>query len=352
MRGGEWVLAEIARMFPEAPIYTLMRRKGALIDELERREIHTSWLQLASFGGRRWRYLLPFMPSAIESFIFSDVDLVISTSHCVAKGVILPPGAFHLSYIHTPIRYAWDQRSVYLRRIPRPAKPFVQGTLARLRQWDMVSAARPDRVVANSHLVRWRILHYWRRSAEVIPPPVDTEFFTPGGEKSGRLLTVAALVPYKRVDMAIDVAARLGRELDIIGTGPERRRLEQGAGKGIRFLGRVSRDKLRETYRSAAAVVVPNVEDFGMVTVEALACGTPVVGLEASGTADSVRPGIDGELAGRATAEALTDAAERLLSRQWDPVALRSRARVFSREQFLIRFRFLLDRVGFGVDDQ
>ncbi len=216
----------------------------------------------------------------------------------------------------------------------------------------MVSAARPDRLVANSRLVRWRILHYWRRTAEVIPPPVDTAFFNLGGEKSGRLLTVAALVPYKRVDMAIDVAARLGRNLDIIGTGPERRRLEHRAGKGVRFLGRVSREELREAYRSAAALLVPNVEDFGMVTVEALACGTPVVGLEASGTADSVRTGLEGGLADTASAEALAAAAVAVLERQWDPDALRRRAMVFSRDQFLVRFRFLLDRMGFGVDDQ
>ena len=352
MRGGEWVLAEIAALFPDAPIYTLVHRKGSTIPDLERRVIKTSWLQSVSLGGKKWRFLLPFMPSAIESFTFPDTDLVISTSHCVAKGVIPPPGAFHLSYVHTPVRYAWDQRGVYLERVPRLALPLVQGVLANLRQWDMVSAARVDRLVANSRLVRWRIQHYWNREAEVIPPPVDTAFFTPGGEKGDRLLTVGALVPYKRVEVAIEVARSIGKQIDIIGVGPQARRLQRMAGPDVRFLGRVSREQLRDAYRSAAALLVPNVEDFGMVTVEALACGTPVAGLEASGTSDTVRVGREGELADRPTVEALAAATERVLARDWDADQLNQRAQVFSREQFLLRFRFLMDRLGFPMDGQ
>ena len=265
--------------------------------------------------------------------------------------MIPPPGAFHLSYIHTPVRYAWDQRGIYLERVPRPVLPVVQGVLANLRQWDMVSAARVDRLVANSRLVRWRIQHYWNREAEVIPPPVDTEFFTPGGEKNDRLLTVGALVPYKRVEVAIEVARTMGRKIDIIGTGPQQRRLERLAGPDVRFLGRVTREQLRDAYRSAAALLVPNVEDFGMVTVEALACGTPVAGLEASGTADTVRVGREGELADSPTVEALVGATGRVLGREWDTDKLCRRAQVFSREQFLLRFRFLLDRLGFTLLD-
>jgi len=349
MRGGEWVLAEIARMFPEAPIYTLVRRKGATIEEIEKRAIHTSWLQWLSFGGRKWRYLLYFMPSAIESFSFPDVDLVISTSHCVAKGVIPPPGAYHLSYIHTPVRYAWDQRGPYLARIPRPLLPVAQSILAGIRQWDMVSSARVDRVIANSRLVRWRVQHYWHRDAEVIPPPVDTKFFTPGGERSKRLLIVAALVPYKRVEVAIEVARQLHRPIDIIGTGPQWRSLKRMAGPDTRFLGWLSREGLRRAYREAAALVVPNIEDFGMVTVEALACGAPVIGLEASGTADIIRSGREGYLAPDSRIESLTTAGRKVLEKTWDTALLRKRAEVFSREQFLIRFRFLLDRLGYGM---
>jgi glycosyltransferase involved in cell wall biosynthesis len=348
MRGGEWVLREIASLFPDARIYTLVHRRGSVLSDLEAHPIHTSWLQKLSFGGRRWRYLLPLMPAAVENFNIPDADLVISSSHCVAKGVIPPPGAFHLSYVHTPMRYVWDQRLIYLQRIPKPLLPFAQGRLARLRQWDMVSSARVDRLIANSRLVAWRIKHYWNRSAEVIPPPVDTEFFTPGGDRGGSLLTVAALVPYKRVEMAIEVARRLGRTLEVVGTGPQQRWLGRIADDQVRFLGWVSRPELREAYRRAAALLVPNIEDFGMASVEALACGTPVVGLSSSGTSDVVRNGVEGRLAEENTVESLVEATAEALGRSWDPIQLRQRTEVFSRSAFQMRFRFLLDRIAFG----
>jgi glycosyltransferase involved in cell wall biosynthesis len=227
-------------------------------------------------------------------------------------------------------------------------QPVVESRLAKLRQWDMVSSARVDRLIANSRLVAWRIKHYWNRQAEVIPPPVATEYFTPGGERGDNLLTVAALVPYKRVEVAIEVAKRVGRPLEIVGTGPRMAQLRRLAGPDVRFLGWLDRDQLREAYQRAAAVLVPNIEDFGMVTVEALACGTPVIGLTASGTADVVRSGIDGELAEESGLDALVDATERALDQSWDQEVLRQRAEVFSREQFKVRFAFLLDRLGFG----
>jgi glycosyltransferase involved in cell wall biosynthesis len=347
MRGGEWVLYDIARMFPEAPIYTLVHRSGSVAPLLEEHAINTSWLQVPSFGGRRWRYLLPLMPAAAESFAFPDADLVISTSHCVAKGVIPPPGAYHISYVHTPMRYVWDQRARYLDPVPRMFRPVLEARFALLRQWDMVSSARVDRLVANSRLVAWRIKHYWNRTAEVIPPPVATEYFTPGGERGDTLLTVAALVPYKRVEVAIAVARKLGRTLEIVGTGPRMRALRRLGGPDVRFLGWMSRDELRAAYRRAAALLVPNVEDFGMVSVEALACGTPVVGLAQSGTADIVRAGVEGELAGESSVDALVDATSRVLDRRWDQQQLCQRADLFSRERFRTRFGFLLDRLGF-----
>lgn len=346
MRGGEWVLQEIARLFPGAPIYTLVHRPGSVTPELETHPIITSWLQAFTFGGRRWRHLLPLMPPAIESFTFPGADIVISTSHCVAKGVIPPPGAYHLSYVHTPMRYAWDQRSIYLDRMPRLISPAAEVWLNGLRQWDMVSSARVDRLIANSRLVAWRIKHYWNRNAEVIPPPVDTDFFTPGGERGDRLLTVGALVPYKRVEVAMAVAERLGRPLDVVGIGPRLGALRREAGSDVRFHGWIDRDRLRELYRRAAALVVPNIEDFGMATVEALACGTPAVGLVASGTADIVRPGAEGELATEPGVESLAEAVKRALDRNWDPEQLRNRALAFSRDRFVTRFRFTLDRLG------
>lgn len=348
MRGGEWVLAEIARLFPEATIHTLVHRPGKVSAELEQHPIRTSWLQHASFGGRRWRWLLPVMPAAIESLSLPQVDLVISTSHCVAKGVIPPPGAYHISYIHTPMRYAWDQREAYVEQLPSFMRPFLGLQLSRMREWDMVSAARVDRLLANSRLVAWRIRHYWNRAADVLPPPVDTEYFTPGGERGDSLLMVAALVPYKKVEVGIRVAQEVGRPLEVIGTGPMKKKLSRLGGEGVRFRDWVSRDELREAYRRAAALLVPNIEDFGMAAVEALSCGTPTIGLAESGTADVVRPGCDGALAPHETVDELAEATRRVLSSTWDVGQLRERAQTFSRERFLLRFHFLLDRLGFG----
>jgi glycosyltransferase involved in cell wall biosynthesis len=232
--------------------------------------------------------------------------------------------------------------------MPKLVHPVVEARLARLRQWDMVSSARVDRLIANSRLVAWRIRHYWNRDAEVIPPPVDTDFFTPGGERSDALLTVAALVPYKRVEMAIAVAERVGRPLEIVGTGPRMAALRRVAGPNVRFLGWLDRDELRAAYRRAAALLVPNVEDFGMVTVEGLACGTPAVGLAASGTADIVRDGRDGVLAQDSDLDSLVAATRSALERDWDPASLRRRSLTFSRDKFRERFRFLLDRMGFS----
>jgi glycosyltransferase involved in cell wall biosynthesis len=345
MRGGEAVLAEMASFFPAAPIYTVLRHPECSGGELDRHPVHTTWLQRVSFSGRYHRTLLPFMPEAVAGIDLSGYDLIISSSHCVAKGVIPPPGAVHLCYCHTPMRYLWDQRQQYLARVPGFVRPLVAAYLEKLRTWDVISAARVDHFVANSQLVARRIERYWRREAQVIPPPVDVDFFTPGGERGGHLLIVAALVPYKMVETGVAVAREMGLPLRIIGEGPMRRSLARGAPANVEFLGRVSRERLRDEYRAAGLLLVPNVEDFGMVTVEALACGTPVVGLEASGTADVVVTGEHGELAAEGSPKALAAACARVLGRTFPAAALRRRAESFSRARFRRRFAYLLERI-------
>jgi len=332
MRGGEAVLAEMASFFPDAPIHTLLMDPRWVEGELARHPIHTTWLQQLSLGGRYHRTLLPFIPEAIAGIDLHGYDLIISSSHCVAKGVIPPPGAVHLCYCHTPMRYVWDQRQQYLARVPQPVRPVVASYLDRMRTWDVISAARVDHFVANSQLVARRIERYWRREAQVIPPPVDTDFFTPGGARGAHLLMVAALVPYKRVETGIAVAREMGLPLRIVGEGPLRRSLKWRA-------------PLRDEFRAAALLLVPNVEDFGMAAVEALACGTPVVGLQASGTADIVASGEHGELAAEGSVSALAAAADRVLKATFDPRVLRARAESFSRARFRRRFSYLLERV-------
>jgi glycosyltransferase involved in cell wall biosynthesis len=345
MRGGEAVLAEMASFFPGAPIFTVLRHPECVGGELDLHPVYTTWLQHLSLSGRFHRTLLPFMPAAVAAIDLADFDLIISSSHCVAKGVIPPPGAVHLCYCHTPMRYLWDQRQQYLARVARPVRPLVAAYLEKLRTWDVISAARVDHFVANSQLVARRIERYWRREAQVIPPPVDVEFFTPGGERGSHLLIVAALVPYKMVETGVAVARELGLPLRIIGDGPLRRSLMRGAPKNVEFLGRVSRERLRDEFRSAALLLVPNVEDFGMVTVEALACGTPVVGLEGSGTADVVVSGEHGELAADGSVRGIAAACTRVLGRTFATALLRKRAESFSQARFRRRFTYLLERV-------
>ncbi|MFI5167920.1 MAG: glycosyltransferase [Thermoanaerobaculales bacterium] len=345
MRGGEAVLAEIASFFPKAPIYTLFARPERLEDELTRHPVHTSYLQRLTFGGRAYRKLLPLMPHAIAGFSLNGYDLIISSSHCVAKGVIPPPGAVHVCYCHTPMRYLWDQREEYMHYTSRLLRPLLRSLLEHLRTWDVVSAARVDHFVANSRLVARRIERYWRREAEVIPPPVDTDFFTPGDASRGGLLMVAALVPYKRVEVGIAVAQELELPLTVIGEGPLHGQLARRAPRGVRFLRRVSQERLRDEYRAAALLLVPNVEDFGMVTVEALACGTPVVGLANTGAADVVVSGEHGELVADGSVAAIVAACREVMARRWDPRNLRERAESFSRARFRRRFGYLLERV-------
>lgn len=350
MRGGEAVLAEIASFFPEAPIYTLFHRPGTITGELALHPIHTSFLQKLTGGGRWYRALLSLMHYGVAAFDLEGFDLVISSSHCVAKGIIPPPGAVHLCYCHTPMRYLWDQREEYLCRMSPLLRPLVRAKLEDLRAWDVVSAARVDHFIANSHLVARRIERYWRRRAEVVPPPIEVDFFTPGEAREAYVLMVAALVPYKRVDVGMAVAERLGRPLHIVGEGPLRGRLRRAAGPQVRFFDRLDAAELREQFRRAALLLVPNVEDFGMVAVEALACGTPVVGLAASGIADAVQSGVHGELAPDPSVAALVAACKRVLARDWDRAVLRQRAESFSRQRFRQRFRFLLERhvPGYG----
>ena len=339
MRGGEKVLESLAELFPGAPIYTLFHFPGSLSPELESRPIRASLLQHAPLLRRHYRRYLPFFPTAIEEHDLGGFDLVVSTSHCVAKGIIPAPGARHLCYCHTPMRYVWDQRDAYF--------PDRTGPLARLRslvldelgRWDQATSHRVDQFVANSSFVAARIRRYYDRSAVVVPPPVDTAFYTPAeGGRGEHCLVVSALSPYKRVDRAITACARLGRELLIVGTGPERARLQRIAGDGARFLGRVGDEELRDLYRGAACLLQPQIEDFGISAVEALACGCPVVARGEGGVLDILEDGRHGVLyrpdEEEDEAVALAGAIERLGGLRLAAEPLRRRAERFSEELF------------------
>ncbi|TNF76850.1 MAG: glycosyltransferase family 4 protein [Acidobacteria bacterium] len=344
MRGGEKVLEAFAARFPAAPIYTLFHFPGSVSRAIESHPVRTSFLQRAPGLKRHYRRYLPLFPKAIESFDMSGFDLVISSSHCVAKGVIPGPDTYHLCYSHTPMRYAWDQEHAYFPKRTGPAARLRGLILARLRIWDAASAGRVDHFVANSNFVAQRIERYYGRESEVLHPPVDTDFFTPGeGAEGEYCLMVAALAPYKRVDLGIAACERLGLELRVVGDGPDRERLARQGGGRARLLGRVDDETLRSLYRGARCFLQPGVEDFGISSVEALACGCPVVALGRGGVLDIVSDGEHGVLYGEENApEALTAAIDKSGKIGFNQLNLNQRAAEFAIARFEERLQSML----------
>jgi glycosyltransferase involved in cell wall biosynthesis len=286
MRGGERVLEAILALFPSAEVFTLVHRRGSVSPTIEDRPIHTSLLRHAPMSGRSYQAYLPLYPLALRSLRIRGFDLVISSSHCVAKSAFTG-GAPHLCYCHTPMRYAWDQFDAYIGAGHWMRAPATLAALA-LRRWDAATAVRVDSFVANSHHVRGRIRRSYHREAAVVHPPVDTPRFRSARRPEDFYLVVAALVPYKRVDLAVRACTRLHRPLVVAGDGPEEARLRSIAGPSIAFLGRVADEEVADLYSRCRAFLFTGVEDFGITAVEAQAAGAPVVALAAGGALETV----------------------------------------------------------------
>lgn len=292
MRGGEKCLEVLCRAFPDAELHTLLHRRGALSPAIEAMTIRTSPLQLIPGVARHYRHLLPVMPLAARAWRLKNVDLVISLSHCVAKAVVPPPGIPHVCYCFTPMRYAWQGRDTYLESwSDRPVRrALARRMLAGLRRWDLATANRVTHFVAISETIRERIAECYGRESRVIQPPVNVNFYSPIPRvpRDDSYLVVSALVPYKRIDQAVAACTESGRHLNIIGEGPERARLEAMAGPTVRFLGWQRDEVIGDYYRSCRALLFPGEEDFGIVPIEALACGAPVIALGRGGVAETV----------------------------------------------------------------
>jgi glycosyltransferase involved in cell wall biosynthesis len=351
MRGGEKVLEALCEIYPDADVFTLLHVPGSVAPSIERHRIRTSFVQRLPASSTRYRWYLPVFPAAVEQFDLDGYDLVISSSHCVVKSVVPRGAARHISYSHSPMRYAWDQFGAYFGpdRVGSLASRWVyRPMLARLARWDAGTAHRVHRFLSNSNHVAGRIRRYYNRQATTVYPPVDTAFYQPDRSTPGsHFLIVSALVPYKRIEVAIDACVRAGAALRIVGDGPARPELERTAeahrGARIQFLGWQPPERIREEYRAAAAVLMPGEEDFGIVPVEAQACGRPVVALARGGVLETVTDGDTGVLVAEATAEGFADGLERLARTSFDPARLRAHALRFSRERHIERMRAVID---------
>jgi glycosyltransferase involved in cell wall biosynthesis len=347
MRGGERVLDLLCRRFPSAPLWTLLHLPGKVSSNIESRKIYTSLLQRMPFSATRYRRYLPLFPFFAELHkAGSEADLIISTSHAVAKSMVVrsgQPRPLHVCYIHTPMRYVWDMFDEYFgpERVGRFASRFFFAPVARLLQaYDKYTLDRVDLFLANSNYVADRVRRIYAREAMVVAPPVDTNrFAATEREPEDWYLVVSAMVPYKRVDQAIQAAAGLGRHLKLVGTGPELKNLKRVAvelGADVEFIGFVSDDDLGNYYRKARALLFPGVEDFGIVPVEAIACGCPVIAYGVGGVLDSMTEQT-AVFYYEATEHALQEAiiSFECKAASFCDADLRSRAQLFSEANFL-----------------
>ncbi|MCC6325895.1 MAG: glycosyltransferase family 4 protein [Candidatus Brocadia sp.] len=292
MRGGEKVLEIFCEIFPDADVFTLIHLRGSVSKIIEERNIQTSFLQKIPLTKRHYRSFLMLFPLAIEGFDMGAYDLVLSSSHCVAKGILTSATAVHVCYCHTPMRYVWDQYQTYFGAGQKGliSKVLMPPVAHYLRMWDVTSSERVDYFVANSYHVANRIKKYYKRLAEVIHPPVDCSLYTPqeNYKEGNYYLLVSAFAPYKRIDIAIEAFERMGLPLILIGEGQEERRIRKMAKKHVQCIGWQSSESLREYYRGCKALIFPGEEDFGIVPLEAQACGKPVIAFARGGALETV----------------------------------------------------------------
>jgi glycosyltransferase involved in cell wall biosynthesis len=335
-RGGEKVLEALCEMYPGADIFTHVYRRESISETINRHSVHTTFIQKLPKARNLYPYYLPLMPLALEQLDLRDYDLVISSESGPAKGVIARSDAIHVCYCHSPMRYLWDLHHDYLAGHRAPVRWLMTPLLHYLRTWDVLSAARVDAFVANSRNVERRIWRSYRRSSEVVHPPVDIESFASERKREDFYLVLGDLTAYKRADLAIEAFNRLGRPLVVIGGGQHVARVRAVAGENVRVLGWQPDDVVREHYASCRALVFPGLEDFGIVPVEAMAAGTPVIAFRGGGALETVVDGETGLFFGAQTVDGLIEAILRFeeVEDDFDRDAIRAHARGFSKERF------------------
>jgi glycosyltransferase involved in cell wall biosynthesis len=347
--GAERVLEALCEIFPHAPIYTLVYDEKIFKKRFGKKKIYTSFLQSLPFSKSHHRAFPVLMPMAVESFDFSSFDLVISDSNSYAKGVITGAGTLHICYCHTPMRYAWDDYYNYADRFTFSAliKKIVPLAMNYIRLWDKISADRVEKFIANSRFVKARIKKYYRRGAEVIYPPVDLSFYGfDAREKSerGYFLIVGRLIPYKRFDLVVEAFNVLGLPLKIIGDGPEAKRLKRMAGSNIDFLGWLPDDKVKDYYSGARAFLFPQEEDFGIVALESMASGTPVIAYRGGGAVEIVREGVNGIFFGSQEVDSIIEAVKKFQNISFDRKAIRRSVEGFDKDIFKRKIKEFVEK--------
>ncbi|PIP28171.1 MAG: glycosyl transferase [Candidatus Moranbacteria bacterium CG23_combo_of_CG06-09_8_20_14_all_35_22] len=339
--GAEKVLEAFSELFSYAPIYTLIYSKKLMHGSFSDKKIRTSFLQKLPFAVGRHRIFPQFMPFAIEQFDFSDYDLVLSDSSSFAKGIITGPKTLHICYMHTPMRFAWDDCQKYNQDFYFPSfiKKLVPFFMNYIRMWDRASADRPDKIIANSNFIARRIKKYYKRESLVIHPPVKVGDFEISREKDNHFLIAGRLMAYKRFDIVIEAFNELKLPLKVIGRGPEMKRLQKIAGPNIEFLGRVSDEKLRKYFSRCQAFIFPQEEDFGIMAIEAMASGTPLIAYRGGDIPEHMEEGKTGLFFERQMPEDIIQAVRKFKNSDFDPEYIRNRVLKFDKEIFKAKIK-------------
>ena len=346
MRGGEKALEAVCELYPNAELYTLLHKRNSVSSIIENRPLHRSFIQYLPFTETLYRHYLPLFPCAIEQFDLDNHSLIISTSHCVAKSVVKTGRAFHVCYCFTPMRYAREQFDDYFgtERVGRVVSSLMSPVLNSLARWDTATSGRVDLYIAISQHVARRIQRYYNRSAKVVYPPVDTNFYKPGNmTPEDSFVIVSALVPYKRIDLAIRACKISGLKLRIVGEGPDLNRLRLLADSNIEFLGPLTNDAVRNLYRGSKAMLLPGEEEFGIASVEAQASGCPVIALKRGGACETIVDGETGILVEQSTPEAFANALRSAQGRSFNQSIIRRNAERFSTARFRTQFKTAID---------